>query len=495
MILPGSSTSTRWLGLLAALAAAVWLWACWCLFPVSDWNDVRLAPAFALARGAPLYPGETSGAVGTWIYGPLPALLLWPATWASSAAEALLTAGALNLLLTVGAIAAVCAAWPAPAGRTLRPADRLLAATLAIALWPGATFQYLQADNFAVALGLLGNLLLVRTQSAAGRWGAAAFAVAGLACKQTSLGVVAAQIVWLGAVAGRGEALRHLGRCAGLGLAGGTAIVGAFGWEGIRLNLFILPNALPWTDEPVRRLLDLAPHLSIQLLAPVLILLLCRRAVWARESRLLLPSLAWLCALPPGLLSLMKIGGTLNSLQGFTLWLPAALLAGLAGLRGARRASWLYAGVALLAVTICGARLARFTSPPWLPRVEHYRQADYLARTFRGEIWFPWNPLVTIYSENGFYHAEDGLYVRFLAGHAITQSHARAYLPPRMCVIALLHGDTGWGIALSLRPANAQRADFGFWTLYSWPPGPTAGVSPTAAPGNSSAAPPVAPRD
>jgi hypothetical protein len=483
MISPASPTPTRWLCLLAALAAAAWLWACWCLFPISVWNDVRLAPAFALARGVPLYPGETSGAVGTWIYGPLPALLLWPATWAASAAQALLTAGTLNLLFTVGAIAAVCAAWPAPAGRTLQPADRLLAATLAIALWPGAAFQYLQADNFAVALGLVGNLLLVRTQTNAGRWGAAALAVAGLACKQTSLGVAAAQIVWLGVAVGRGEALRHLGRCALLGLAGGAAMVGAFGWGHLRLNLFVLPSALPWTNEPGRRLLDLAPELSIHLVAPALILLLCHRAVWARESRLLLPSLAWLFALPPGLLSLMKIGGTINSLQGFTLWLPAALLVGLAAARGARRASWLLAGGALAVVAICGGRLARLAVVPWHPLVDHYRQADYLARTFQGEIWFPWNPLVTIYSENRFDHGEDGLYVRFLAGHALTQGQARAHLPPRMCVIALPRGGNDWGIALSLRPAGAQRTDFGFWTLYSWPPGPAA------------AAPPAAPRD
>ena len=479
--------SARWLCLLAALAAAVWLWACWCVFPVSAWNDVRLAPAFALAHGTPLYPGENSGAVGTWIYGPLPPLLLWPATRASSTARAILTAGALNLFVTVGAIAAVCAAWPAPAGRTLRPIDRLLAATLAIALWPGATFQYIQADNFAVALGLVGNLLLVRTQTNAGRWGAAALAVAGLACKQTSLGVAVAQIVWLGAVAGRGAAWRHLGRCALLGLAGGATIVGAFGWAQIRLNLFILPPALPWTDEPVRRLLILAPELSIHLLLPALVLLLCRRAVWARESPLLLPSLAWLFALPPGLLSLMKIGGNINSLQGFTLWLPVALLVGLAAARGARRASWLLAGAAMVTVALCGTRLAGLSSPPWRPLVEHYRQADYLARSFPGQIWFPWNPLVTIYSDNRFYHGEDGLYVRFLAGHALTQDHARSHLPPQMCVIALPRGAADWGIALSLLPAGARRTEFSLWTLYSWPPGPAAAAPP--------AAPPAAPRD
>jgi hypothetical protein len=482
MTLPVRLTPARWLCLLAALSAAAWLWACWCLFPVKAWNDVRLVPAFALARGVPLYPGETSGAVGTWIYGPLPALLLWPATWASSAAQALLTAGALNLLLTVGAIAAVCAAWPAPVGRTLQPVDRLLAATLAIALWPGATFQFLQADNFAVALGLVGNLLLVRTQTNAGRWGAAALAVAGLACKQTSLGVAAAQIVWLGVVAGRGGALRHLGRCTILGLAGGAAMVGAFGWARLRLNLFVLPSALPWTDEPVHRLFDLTPELSLHLLVPALVLLLCRRAVWARESPLLLPSLAWLLALPPGLLSLMKIGGTINSLQGFTLWLPAALLAGLAATRSTRGASWFLAGGALLTVAICGGRLARLPVIPSRPLVEHYRQAEYLARTFPGEIWFPWNPLVTVYSDNRFDHGEDGLYVRFLAGHAITQDHARAQLPPRMCVIALPRGAADWGIALSLLPANAQRTEFSLWTLYSWPPTPAAAPAPAAAP-------------
>jgi len=478
MTLPARLTSARWLGLLAALAAAVWLWACWCLFPVKVWNDVRLVSAFALARGVPLYPGETSGAVGTWIYGPLPALLLWPATWAANAAQALLTAGAINLLLTVGAIAAVCAAWPAPAGRTLRLADRLLAATLAIALWPGATFQYLQADNFAVALGLVGNLLLVRTPTNAGRWGAAALAVAGLACKQTSLGVAAAQIVWLGVVAGRGGALRHLGRCAALGLAGGAAMVGAFGWARLRLNLFVLPSGLPWTDEPWHRLFGLAPELSLHLLAPALILWFCRRAVWARESTLLLPSLAWLLALPPGLLSLMKIGGTINSLQGFTLWLPAALLAGLAVVRDSRRMPWLLASGALVATAICGVRLARLPEVPTRPLVDHYRQAEYLTRIFRGEIWFPWNPLVTVYGENRFDHGEDGLYVRFLAGHALTQDHARAHLPPRMCVIALPRGAADWGIALSLLPAGAQRTEFSLWTLYSWPPTPPAAAPP-----------------
>jgi len=203
---------------------------------------------------------------------------------------------------------------------------------------------------------------------------------------------------------------------------------------------------------------------------PALVMLLGRRCFWARESVLLLPSLTWLCALPSSMASLMKIGGTINSLQSFTYWLPPVLLVALVTVRAHRRAAWIWAGVAVASFSICAVRLARVREYSWRPFIEHYRQAEYLARSLPNEIWFPWHPLVTIYSENRFYHAEDGLYVRFLAGHAITLTHAHAHLPPHMCVIALRSGSTDWGIALHFLPKNARHAEFGLWTLYSWPP-------------------------
>ena len=81
----------------------------------------------------------------------------------------------------------------------------------------------------------------------------------------------------------------------------------------------------------------------------------------------------------------------------------------------------------------------------------------------------PIYPLITAYSEGKFYHAEDGLYMRFLADRALTPAHTFAGLPPKLQVIALPRGGTHWGVALALRPANAQTQDFAFWTLHSWP--------------------------
>ena len=462
---------------LAAVAIAVWLWVCWCLFPVSVWNDVRLAPSLALARGVSFYPGERTGAVTTWIYGPLPVLAWWPAAWADSAAHALEIAGGINILSTVAAILAVCAWWPAPSGANLGWRERALAAALAIAIWPFATFQYLQADNVAIALGLMANLTLVRMPTRAGRWGGALLAVAGLACKQTSIGIAAAQIVWLGVTAGPREAGRHIGRCTVWGLLLVGWMAASFDWAGLKMNLFTVPLHLPWAPNPWGRILDMAPELTVHLVLPALILVLGRRRIWTRGSELLLPSLAWLLALPTSIAAFMKFGGTLNSLQSLPYWLPPALVAGVAVLRPRRHAAGVLVAAALAAAAICGWRSSRERHFPVRPLTEHYRQAAQLARSLPGQIWFPWEPLVTIYSENRFYHVEDGLYMRFLSGHALTLAHARQYLPAHMAVIALRRRGSDWGLALQLAPADARVVDFGLWTLHTWPP-----PAPAAAP-------------
>jgi len=457
--------ASAWITVSAVLgAAAVWLWVCWCLFPIRGWNDVRLAPVFGLKLGLPLYPGAT-GPASTWMYGPLPLLLLWPATWASDALHALLVAGGINLGISLGAIGLVCALWPAAGTGAV---NRLLAFALCVVILPASMWQYLQADNDAVALGLLANLVLVLSPRSAGRWGAALLATAGLLCKQTSVGVPLAQLIWLAATEGRMSARDHALRL----LASGAAWAMLFLLlsrepRAIWFNLVLTPGALPWISEPWGRLWDMSPWLAVDIGVPIAAWLWLQRT--ASRRALALPMLAWLCAWLPGFPALLKIGGTINNLQSFTLWLPPALVIVLAAVEqraGFRPVRLAAAGFAIL---LCTWRIALLPVPPWRPPGQLYREAGELARARPGRIWFPWHPLVTVFSEQRLYSVEDGLYVRFLSGRPLTLADARAHLPPGMSAIALPRTSTNFGVALSLRPPEATRNDIGLWTVYSWP--------------------------
>lgn len=470
MIVGPTSPAARLALVTAAMAAGLWLWMCLCIFPLHSWNDVRLEPSFLLANGLPVYPTQTQGAVTTWIYGPLPVLLLWPATLAHSAASALLTAGAINLFYTAGVIAIICAAWPASLPRS----ERLLAGAACVALWPAASFQYIQADNYVVACGLLANLLLMcgdRAAPGALRGWLAALGVAGaVMCKQTAVGLIAAQCLWLGWKFGPRVAFIHALRAATVLAALVAGMLAWFGPEGVWFNLINLPAHLPHTTEILRRITDPWRLLAVHVVMPAILLFWAGKRIWRADSPLLLPALTWLCVLPAGLAGFMTLGGTLNSLQGLHYLLPPLLLAGLEKIRGT---GWNVSKTALLlsllVLGVFGARIALAPLRPLRPITEQIVQADTFARQLKGHIWFPWNPLITYYSEGRFYHAEDGMYVRFVTGYPLTYDHARSQLPPDWTVTALLGQDVDWGIALSLQPATAASSRAGSWILHYWP--------------------------
>src|SRR5688500_10819826 len=168
----------------AAAALALWYWSRVCHFPSIAWNDMRLAPAIALLNGIPIYPSATEGTINTWTYGPLPALYYMPAGWASTAGDAMVLAALMNVALTVVPLACVCFAWPGTTGRASAWLPRVIAFMLCLAIWPPRHYEVIFADNLAIALGLLGNLVLVRARRAPELWLAAFAATAAVACKQ-----------------------------------------------------------------------------------------------------------------------------------------------------------------------------------------------------------------------------------------------------------------------------------------------------------------------
>ena len=454
-------------GLIAAAvaAAATWLWLSLCIFPLRSWNDIRLAPTFALKLGLPLYPGA-DGAASTWMYGPLPVWLHWPSTWATGPGEALLIAGAINMLLAVSAIVVVCLAWPTPQAGPLPLGGRLLAAAITIAIWPWANWQFLQADNYAVAFGLLSNLALMRSNKPPVGWLAAGLATAGMMCKQTSLGVPLGQVAWLAATSGPRPAVQHIGRL----------FIAGCGWVAILLltndparvwfTAIITPASLPWAESVADRFVHLLPYMALHLVLPVAAWL------WLAQRQatgdLLLPSLAWLVAWLPGLASAFKTGGTLNCLQGFLLWLPPAAVVMVAALSMLPWGNVIRVGLACVTIVILGGRIATRPVRLWEPltAVAAYGEAFELAQRLPERAWFPWNPLITIFSESRLYHVEDGLYVRSLIGRPVVSRASRLHLPPRFSAIVVSNQGSTWGIAEKLLPGPLEKIDLGSWMAW-----------------------------
>ena len=452
------------LGLGAGLLLGFMLYTQWAWFISQSWNDVRLAPAIALEQGLAIYPGP-AGPPHTWMYGPLPVWTLLPAALAHTPLAALSWAGVITALISVTAIVLVGCFTPLPKADD-RAWLRFTAITLTLALWPAHTLRFIQADNLAIALGLLSNLLLLRSTAPRAGWAAAALAGAGLLCKQTSVAVPLAQLVWFAWHHGWRGARDHALRL-GTMTAGWWLLAAALEDPGaIGFNVFTLPGALPWAEAPWARLRDVAPDLALQLGLPLAAgLWLWRRPV-DPGARLLW--LTWAIALPPGVAALFTYGGNINSLQGFPLWLPAGSLLLLAAL--ARRWRWeraCSAGLVLASLVLAWSTWRSPAPDPALSR-QRYDDALALARARPGEVWFPWAPLVTLYAEHHRTADEDGLAVRALAARPMARDALRPHLPARLSAIAVRRDTPLWGLAFELRPADHRVLLLGEWVIYDW---------------------------
>ncbi len=459
----GKSTLNVVALLLAGGALAVWFWNGFCVFPSVIWNDVRLAPSIAWAQGWPVFATGAHGTINTWTYGPLPLFYFWPASLASTAAGALNIAAGLNLALTVVPLALVCFGWPA-GGRAggLGPA-RTAAFLLCLAVWPQRHYEVIFSDNLALACGLVGGLLLVRARSPSGYWLAALAACAAVGSKQIAVGIPLAQILWVGLTAGWRAGGWHALRCV---VVGGVLLglaVAVFGGAGLWYTLIELPAGRPW-EVSLDRLIPMASEFAWQIVGPLVAMAVARRA-FVRPA-LLLPALAWACSLPFGVMALLKTGGWLNSLHCLALWLPPIVTSLLTTRFTARVDRWVCLGPALAVALIVGDRVLQAPRLFMRPAVASYDEAEQFAAQFRGRIWFPFHPLVTLYGEKRYYHDEDGLYVRQLSRQAVGPEQAAAHLPPTLRVIALHNRWSDWGIARSLLPPNPPRTVIGYWTLW-----------------------------
>ena len=352
-------------------------------------------------------------------------------------------------------------------------AARLWALLLSLACWPAVNLVFCQAGNTAIACGLIAGALAAGAgpRDSARLWMAAAAATLALWSKQTEFGPVLGQIAYFGfRYGGRAAAAQALRAVATGGLFG-VVFCGLFGADGLIFNMFVIPAALPIVafSDKVRSLVytgDIAAYLTAYLILPALLVALQSRRFFRSEHPALAPILVFTCSIPFDLAGFFSIGGNINSFHSAVYLLPAATLWLAAHKRGADAWSWLApAGLASALALQCAAQWPLSLRP----QLSGLRQGAALARQLPGQIYFPWNPLLTYFSEGRFYHAEDGLITRSLAGRPLPLAVVNAHLPPAMCVVAY-HGYTIEGFVRSLVPADARRDRFGEWILLSWPP-------------------------
>lgn len=432
---------------------------------------MRLRVTFLLFDGLPLYPGLNAGPITTWMYGPVLPCLLFPATLGSTIDSALLIAGALNAGLLLSAFTFTTLLWPQPVNYRWPFAIRLLALSLSLLLLPQAFFVFLQADNAALACGLVSLTCLARagvSNQSKWWWAAASFAGATVFSKLHGVAVPAAEIIWIWLYCSRGKALRFTLKLilvsASLSVAtlmiSGTA---SGAWEAI----IRIPAKLPFATNWEKRLTEMTPYYFLMVILPGILVIFTGRQRHKNSPNLNLPIIAWLVSLPLGLAGTLSAGGSCNSLHGAFYLIPLAL----ANLYSHHpifhgRPLWLSLGIWMAVPTALIVAVGTSILPlPRNPDTTLPLEAVTLALKLNGRAWLPSRPLATRFATGRHDHDEDGLYVRQLTAFFPRRNHAYAYLPPEWNTTVFEQG--GWNqlIALSMQPGSSTVQQIGRWTL------------------------------
>jgi hypothetical protein len=454
----------------AVVSVAACLWWAWCHFPQLAWNEVRLAPAFALRHGINPYPAEGGGPLSTWIYGPVGLVVNLPATFAPTAQTALQTAGLINFLVVIGPLALVFFGSLELRARGILTCG--LALALGVLLVPPPNLVLQVADHAAIAFGLLSCWRLTRFPSL----DQVQLAIAAFLCavaiwsKQITVFLFLGQFAYLMFARNRNTALAYAAWSAAFCGLGAMAAAAAFGFANLWFNLVTIPSHLPWADIPARlasRPWALVAHVALPGVA-LFILWRCKR--WPQAShesgRFFQLTAAVFCAmLPVGLVAYCKIGGDTNLLHSWSYLMPGLLLVWLSG----------HSGISatprhLLIVTAAALVLQwpRLTTLPTRPQTSHFIMARQVTTAFPDTVWFPQNPVITFYASGQLWHSEDGIVTRHLAGFDLHGLDFQQHLPPRLKAVCYPIF-TKTHAVMSLLPGFSRNTELPYWTLLTQP--------------------------
>ena len=449
------------------------------------WTSIRLAPAFALAHGIPLYSIPDRG---PWVmvgYGPLYPLAYLPSVLARDPRSAVTVATLLAHLFVL-----------APAGLVFSLLGKrqtedqsvrhfpwpllLLLFALITHLVPSLVYVTagVHADAPAIGFFLLAGYAVLRAGSAGDinqiRWLVGAGLAAGLtaACKLNFAAVAVALLIWVARFFGWKRAALFMGASL---LAALTVYVLAAWRDGLSPVLLNLrePGSMPWftvseidlisptgssheLSEKGRTFLAFSrDYLKVYgpiALATIVVLSLLQRdnARTCSASRA-----AWFflflsfVLLPASIASISKYGGDVNSRALVSLPLTLAAIVALAGLiqRGHRAATGaLYAALAgaifMDALPLKdGWAKASPTQTPTLVEAYTVISAD------PGRWYYPYDPLAHFLVEGKFRPNMDVIYSYAASGSPVDPAAFQSELPENLRYIAIPPSVGSWGVS------------------------------------------------
>jgi hypothetical protein len=434
--------------------------------PFNEWDTVRIAPVIAFAHGYPLYPTPETGALTSFCYGPVTALLYLPLAFCPTPTVAVLAGAVTSVLCFLGPVFWICMRQrgvgpPHGVANCGRHAPRdepnligFLAFTGIVFLLPSLSYSLFSPAHDAAALGLgamatgalCGDPAKLSLRSLVL---SSLFAVLAVWAKQTMVALMLALPLVVLVIHGPRNSGRYLGLLAMWGVASIVVFAIAFDPTGLILNLV----EIPLRHVRDKKLTDAIWFFQFEL--PVVAMLLVFGLVYyyslERGPATAKRGGAWLpfvivgaMQLPAALAAYTKLGGGENafSFSLYYLSIGSILLVleiGTWAVAGDER----YHGRVVRSVLLAACSTLVFAPVRPLKNLEDANYPDPLAAAFQfekknpGRAYFPWNTLSVEMASGNVYHAEDGILSLAMAGIDLAVEQFHSHLPPHAKLLAL----------------------------------------------------------
>ena len=432
-----------------------------CEIPFFYWSDPRLATLFAWWNGYPLYPGAGE-AVNSNNYGPLAALVYFPATLAHSPTMAFMLSGAVAIILTCGP-----AIWLALRGgngqRGAYVFNMLLVCIFIEFAFNNDALAYsmfnIHADAPALGFGAMACGILL-DYSESNQRGVflltALFAAMSVWSKQSQAPLFVALPLFVLITRGWRTTLVFAACLLGVGLIVSAAMVLSFRpFSGLYFYMFVSLARVPWTIPSFAESMAIMLRILTLSLFP---LLACATVLipgffhpaGARSIRRFVASNGWLLFvllallnLPMTYFSLLKIGVDVNNVSLVVYFLAlGALLAIKQTLQSVDYENFrlgLKIGLVVFCVDCCSIQFRNsylsFTRALSIWRNPSQLFFEY-TKAHPGELYCPRSPLVSLLAEGRVYHFENGVDDRALVRMPMTESEFRKNVPTSIKYIA-----------------------------------------------------------